>query len=478
MQNVNWWSRLCLASLLLAAGGCSLLRAPTNQTKALVRSFEGTVGVKQPTNSLALLQSEVMREADGYTSVVAQGADDFAIKVGTLEGRTTALQWKIQQATAAIISATGENPSLNAVDMVVLASLSRKVLEDYWVGQKYGQAALPLLEAQRKLERAAWQVADQVLGPGQKQELEKLLVTWWQAFPNQHYVGAVRLREFSEVLGKKVNQGEAAAKPNSVLNLLNIDPLSGLDPAVRAVEQTRYFAERMMFYLERAPMLLRWQVELLSFQVAAQPAPEQVLSNLNSLSQSAQVFAQTAEQLPKLINDQREAAINQLFAGIATERSNILASLTTQEAQLSQLLPQARQTLAAGSEMGNSLNGAIKSLDAFVRYVSPPETNPAPVSTNSQPFNVLDYGKAATQVGAMSKDLNLLLTSANQSATQLTALSEQVTAKAERVVDRAFRLGLVLVVLLLLGLVLAGLAYRAVANRLTRRPGNLSASNP
>ena len=149
--------------------------------------------------------------------------------------------------------------------------------------------------------------------------------------------------------------------------------------------------------------------------------------------------------------------------------SNILYSLNAQESKLRELLPEVRQTLDAGDNMANSLNGAIKSLDAFVRYVSPPDTNPAPVSTNSQPFNVLDYGKAATQIAAMSRDLNILLTSANQNATQLAALSEQATAKADRVVDRAFRLGLLLVVILLAGSVLTALAYRVLANRLARK---------
>jgi hypothetical protein len=476
MQSFNWWSRVCLAALVLAAGGCSLLRVPTKGTTALVRSVEGTFGVKQPTNQLALLQSEVMRAADGYVSLVAQAADDFAAKVGTLDARTAALEWKLRQGTSAFDIAAGENPKLNAVDLVVLASLSRRVVENYWVGQKFGKAALPLLETHRYLETNAWSLIATVLTFEQQVELRDLITQWAQQNPDQRYVGAARLSDFMAVLGNKGLQ-EQAAKPNSVLNLLNIDPLSGIDPAVRAVEQTRYFAERLMYYVERAPMLLRWQVEALSYQISAQPAPQQVLSNFTSLTQSAHVFADTAEQLPKLVNDQREAAINQMFAGIATERSNILASLNTQEAQLRELLPEVRQTLQAGGEMGKSLNGAIKSLDAFVHYVSPPETNPAPPSTNSQPFNVLDYGKAASEVAAMSRDLNVLITSANQSATQLVVLSEQATTRAERVVDRAFRLGLALVVILLAGSVVAALAYRALASKLARNRSGSSAPN-
>jgi hypothetical protein len=473
----HWLGWCGLVALVSASSGCAWLQTPTKQTSALVKSIEGTVWNKPVTNALARTQSEVMREADAYATIIAQAADDFANKVGTVEARTDALQWKLQQATAAYINATGENPNLNAVDMVVLATLSRAVIENYWVGQKYGSAAVPLLEAHRKLEQGAFAVARSVLPRAQEEELRKLALEWWQRFPNQHYVGAVRLREFSAVLGKNGGDG-LASRANSVLNLLNLDPLSGLDPAVRAIEQTRYLAERMMYYAERAPLLLSWQVELLTYRVTDQPPVQQALSNLTSLSQSAAVFAQTAQELPSLVNTQREAAINQLFAGIATERSNILASLESQETRLQQLLPEVRQTLATGGNMANSLDGAIKSLDTFVRYVSPPDTNPAPAATNSQPFNVLDYGKAATQIGAMSRDLNLLISSANQSATQLVVLGEQASSKAERVVDHAFHLSLLLILLLLVGSVLAGLTYHFLTGKLARRQPDSAAHRP
>jgi len=474
MRGCPRWALVCLGGLLLASSGCALLRAPSKGTSALVRKVEGTMGIQQPTNMVALLQLEVMREADNYASAVAQAANDFAASVGTPQARDAALQWKLHEGTAAIGIAAGENPNLNAVDFVVLATLSRRTVEDYWVGEKYGKAALPLLETHRILETNAWAVVANVLSFEQRVELRDLIYQWSQEHPGEQYVGAVRLRDFLGVLGSQALQGRLA-KPNTVLGLLDVDPFGGLDPAIRAVEQTRYFGERLMFYFERAPMLLSWQIEALTLQIAAQPAPEQVLSNLTSFAQSAQVFARSADQLPQVLDRERQAALNQVFAGVASERSNILATLNAQEAQLRELLPEVRRTLDAGSQMGASLNNAITSLDQFVHYVSPPETNPPPPSTNSHPFNVVDYGNAATRVAAMSRDLEALLTTANQSATQMARLGEQVGARADRAVDRAFRLGLVLIVLFLAGAVLAALAYRFLAARLLR--GSRSSSS-
>jgi len=410
-----------------------------------------------------------MREADSYAALVAEACDNFAAAVGTTEARVATLQWKLQQATAAYSIATGDSPSLNAVYLVVLATISQAIVENYWVGQKFGPAADPLLKVHRELEKDEWAFVAQVLTPAQQEEVRNIIQEWIKKNPNQHYVAAVRIGEFMELLNKKAFQPQNITARN-LLSILSIDPLQGLDPAVQAVDQTRYAAERMMFYFQRAPMLVSWQIELLTYQLAAQPPVKDLLGDVDRLSQSAEIFARTAEGLPKLVDQEREAAINQFFAGIAVERSNIMADLSSQEATLNKLLPEARQTLAAGVDMANSLNAAIKSLDAFVHYVSPPDTNPAPVvDTNSKPFDVLDYGTAATQVGGMAKDLNTLLTSVNQATPQVAKLGQQTTADAHRVVTHAFWLALVLIVVLLAGCVVAALVYRALANKLWGR---------
>jgi hypothetical protein len=414
-----------------------------------------------------ILQAEVMRFADDYSMVIAQAADDFAAKVGTTEARFLAARIKLGQGTAAIVDATGQNPIVNALDLVVLSSIARMVSEDN-VGQRFGEAANPLLETIRRLETNAWTLVASVLKPEQQQELRELIQQWRQKNPNQRYIGAVRFREFAQAFGQ--TQKPAAGKPTSVFGLLFLDPMAGLDPTVRAVEQTRYLAERVLYYGQRLPILVTWQAEFLALQLADQPATKQVLTNADQLTASLQVFARTAEQLPQLVHQERQAAIQQVFAGIATERTNLLNTLASEDKKMRELLAETRETLKAANEMGISLDAAIRSLDAFVHYVSPPSTNAAtaPASTNSRPFDVLDYGIAAERIGAMAKDLNLLLTSVNQSTPQAAQLAQGAAASLERALRHGFWLGLVLIIMLLAGAVLAGLAYRILANKLAR----------
>ncbi len=74
----------------------------------------------------------------------------------------------------------------------------------------------------------------------------------------------------------------------------------------------------------------------------------------------------------------------------------------------------------------------------------------------------------------MAQDLNTLVGSLNQTEPELQRLSRQADAEIDRAVDRGFRLGLVLIAVLLAGAVLAGavlawLVYWLFVGRLRSR---------
>ena len=455
-----------IAALITAIPcGCSYLKPTKAADTAEVKTLQPKSEKPRPT-TLTVLQSEVMRFADDYASTVAQAADDFSSSTTNEACRVTALKWKLEQAGAAYVNAAGRNPALNALDMVVLATLARMVVEDPASTGRFGEPVRALAETHRRLETNAWRLVESVLRPEQKAELSDLMREWRERNPNQRYVGGVRFREFAAELGKTPQA--AKSKPTSVFNLLFIDPMAGLDPAARAIEETRQSAERITYYAQRAPILLSWQIELLSYQLADQPAARQFLADANRFSKSSEVLAQTADRIPGLVDQQREAAIKQLLDGLASERTNLVAALATQEANARTLLTDTRDTLNAGSQMASSVQGAVESLHSFVRFVSPSlGSNAAPVtvSTNKRPFNILDYGTAAGQVGAMAVDMNSLLTGVNQTAPHLSRLTQDAKVEAQNLMTRAFGLAVLLILILLA----SGIVYRFVSLKLAQR---------
>ena len=443
--------------LVLVASGCAHPLFRRSAPRVAIHSVELT-NASGRSVSIDVLALEVMRSADVYAITVAQTVDDLAAKPdATPKIRLEAAQWKLGQATAAFIDATGVNPVLNALDLVVLATISRMVVEQLGLGQGPVQ---PLLETHRQLETNAWATVDRVLSPAQQQELMGMIVEWHSRHPNQRYVAIARFRELAAVVGKLSRTGPSP--PGTLLGLLYLDPFAGLDPTAEAIQATRQWGERAMYYGQRLPMLLSWQAQLLGLQLAAQPESKQVLGDAERFSRSMEAFAQVADQLPKVVDEQRKAGIQQILEGLASERTNWLAGLASEDPKARGLLTEARETLNAASDTAASTGAAIGSLHEFVRYVSPPKTNTLPTATNSHPFNVLDYGAAASQVGVAAKDLNGLLVNLNGSAP---VLSRQITGDAEQLINRAFWLGLALILVFLVGVVLAALAYRTLAAR-------------
>jgi hypothetical protein len=426
------------------------------------------VGGKDSTLTLSALQAEALRFADGYVDSVAHTVDSVGKRVGTRQANLRALNWKVEQATAAYTDATGENPVWNALDLAVLAAVSRMLVDEPKLREEFGEAVVALQETHRQLEKNAWSLVGSFLTQDQITELQNLIVEWRRQNPGERGAAGLRFTELS--IGRAPSS--AQVKPTSIFSMLYINPLAGLNPTTVAIEQSRELAARVVAWAERAPTLMRWQAELLALQVSQQPESQQILADASRASRSMESIAKTAEVLPDLVETQRKAAIDQLFAGVAAERAAILAELESKEATIQTLLGQLRETMSAGGAMGDSLTATIKSLDAFVHYVSPPPSANAPAVPPGKPFNIVDYGNAAGQVGSMARDLNTLLRSADQAAPAIARIGQQTGEDLKRVVDHAFWRGLILILTLLVGSVPARLAYRMLVRKLTREePG-------
>ncbi len=441
--------------------GCSYLRPPVSQPKAQIGSLQISTNAESGPVTVRSLQLEVMRFADNYAAIVARASDDFNAQAASPEVRLAATKWKLEQATAAYIDASGPNPVINALDIFVLATVSRMVMEDNVTRRQLGEAAAPLLETHRKLETNAFSLVSSVLKPEQQQELKELILEWRRNNPNQRNVAGLRFREFLSALGKTPQR--ASTSPTSLFGLLFLDPMASMDPTTAAIEETRNTAERAMYYTQRMPSLLNWQIELLAYELVVQPEARQLLSDTRQFAKSSEAFAKTAEQLPKLIDEQREAAIKQVLDGLVPKEKEAKEILAAARG----VAVEARETLKAGSATADSVNIAIKTLDEFVRSVS--QTNSDSGTTNRRPFDVMDYATTAREIGSAAKDLHALLVSADDSASRLAQLRQQTAADANAVVDHAFRRALTLVLVLVCGALLAGVLYRLVASRLNSR---------
>src|SRR6188474_370087 len=337
--------RLCFVlalghCLLAAVVGCSTVQRLTPGEESKVRAAQ-----------LQELQLKVMRFADDYAGRISDPIAKLDLHSTPPEVRLRAHNWRVSQATAAYTIASGANPTINALDMVVLATLSRAVVEDRLI-EDYGERARALLDAHRHLEQQSWSLVDGVLNAEQAREVRAAIDRWRAENPTTRSVAQVRFADFAAL---ELRRGKEQQESNGLFGFIGLDPLSNLDPAVRELEQTRQLAERTIYYLQRAPSLLDMEIERLVYQLAAMPEAERTLAGVERVSFAAEALGDLTADAPTIIARERQALV-----------ADLTATLRTEQERLQTLLVEVRGVLQAGAQTSESVGTTVAALDAFV----------------------------------------------------------------------------------------------------------------
>jgi hypothetical protein len=390
-----------------------------------------------------------MRFADRYVDTVSRVSARAQSEVIDSRLRYRLADFQIKEATAAVEIAAGPNPSINAVDMVVLAALTRASVA-HNLPAIMGSKAQPIIEAFERLEKGAWPLVD-FLTPAQEADLRRRLAAW-----NPTSVDSVtfnRLEDFAEASGLPANQQSA---PNSILALIGVDPLAGLRPAVREIERSRILGERAIYYAERTPMLLDLQTRALGAAVADMPETRSLLATANLVGESAASLADTAAMLPETFSKEREATIQQLVTAME------------QQGVMRELVVEVRQSLEAVPKASDSIRGVLDGIDALMRRPKVGEPPPSGI-VPGRPFDITEYTQAAATIGDATKQLQMLVTMLEHDAPAATRLGDAMQAHAERVVDHLYERVIQAFGVLFVAVLLIVLASRLLGALLARR---------
>ena len=245
------------------------------------------------TLDVTALQHRLLAFGDDEISRTSAALDEYAVRLGTPKAAEKALEWKLANVNAMVDVLTGANPQMHLLDTVSMITLTRMALQVMAPQGEEGAALAPWLELSAVLERNIWEIAADFLQPSQQKELrdavsslspEKLRTQEGLFFRPQEFATGLRLGGASSAKGG-----------GSFFSLFNLDPWYGLDPAVREIAESRLFAERAMFALQRLPTSLRWHFELTARQVLALPDVQGLLANLSVVGGSSDKIGRAAE---------------------------------------------------------------------------------------------------------------------------------------------------------------------------------------
>lgn len=434
--SMNFRPLLSRLAPLLLLGGCSVAQTAVELPAETLRAV--TPGRKEAPKPIpADLQETVIRFSDNLLINLTRNAGKLQ-RAGKPVDPAEVLRWKLALGSETVSIASGANPLANLLDLTICVILTAESLETHWKPKAYGDSADPLLATFRRAEEDLWRIVVTVVPPPQIPELRKAIDAWKKENPTSESQLVTRALGFAAQAGS-----EEKARPGSLFGLINLDPLSSLDPATQEIARSRAFAERGLYVVQKLPQLLRWQTELLALEAAEIPVVRQMVA-------SAARIAETAEKLPERLSRERE---------------EIVKALREQEKEVASVL-------TAGTQMSASLNTTIASFDALMKRFGVGEP-PVPGATPAPPFRIEDYTKTAAQLDATAKTLTELVraldhtvatTDGSRLAAQVTPVVQRVETGGKELVDHAFRKGCLLV-----GVVfLAALAYRFLAVRLAK----------
>lgn len=388
------------------------------------------------------VQLKVMRYADEYNGALVDPLRRFASEAASPEERLSAQNWRISQATSAYTIASGPNPIINALDMIVLASLSRLVLEEEWVNQRYGQRAAPLLKVHRELEGKSWSLVDGVLNFEEMTQLRAIIEEWRALHPEIRAVGQIRFADFASIV-RATPKG--ASHGASLFAIIGLDPMRSIDPAVREIEQTRVLAERSIFYLQRAPNLLDMQIERLVYELSVMPEAKQMLADASRVALAAEAVGSLSNNAPEIIATQRQAIIEEFTQALAGEQT-----------KLRELLAELRTVLDSGTAASTSVGNTVQAVDALLNSMRRSSEGSAPNEAR-RPFDVTQYTAAMREITASARELHGLLEQLDTSSTSVERLADATIGDIRTLIDHIYW-QIVSIVLMLAATVFIGVA--------------------
>ena len=167
----------------LSATGCNLLK---NTLELPEKSLRSMLSLNQGNDAPdpVELQSQLLRFADNYIDAINLASWGLQRSDGQPAERRTLLRRRIAITNDVLGIATAANTYANLLDMVILVSLNRMSVADFWLPQRYGESAKSLLLASQEAEKEIWRIAASALKPEQIKELRTAIQTWHDQHPD------------------------------------------------------------------------------------------------------------------------------------------------------------------------------------------------------------------------------------------------------------------------------------------------------
>ena len=397
--------RLCtLVSLATVIVGMPGFAAAQERTEKVVIAPISTTGQPGAITSRQQLDDQIRRFADRYHARMSIAVDRMREYPLSPDQYQLAQYWRTMSRVTSVDLAIGSNAVTNLLDMMVLTSLGRMVIEQYWVperfGKEYGQ---PLLDASRALEKDIWNLADAVLTSEQQSEMLTMIGNYRDEHPDQINPWWIRMDQFS---------GQRAARLNAIKRSGGM--LKEVRRARETAEELQEYAERTLFYMQRAPGIVSGRLESTALQILGGPQVTQMFEDSDRFIDAVEQLVQIFEDL----SEERLAVIDQFMEGLEQQRESLFSDFNTASPEAQLMLTDLRAIIESSERIAATLNAG---------------------NEPSEPVDIAGYRALTSDVTQATIELTKLVDAVSgitDSPDDIVAIADHVAAGQERVLNR------------------------------------------
>jgi hypothetical protein len=210
--------------------------------------------------------------------------------------------------------------------------------------------------------------------------------------------------------------------------------------AREAAEEIQAFGERVLFYLQRAPMITSSEFESSASDILGGPEMSKAMGDMDRFVTSVERLVDVVERLP----GGRLAAVDQFMDRVAEERQALMQDLASSEADVVELLA--------------ALQPALDAIEHTVVVMKASDPDAKPFDVNDYRGLVADSTATAIELRRLVESIDALLRNSSDQTTIVAALVEAEHA----MVDRVFLQVIALIFIFFAAL----LGYRFIARKL------------
>jgi hypothetical protein len=387
-------SLLCVAFL---AGGCRSVPGVSRVQRALGLESRDAMGFTQTD-----LRLELAAYAASFDSRIVAAAEEIASASSDVEIQRRALLWKVRMIPAVNEAAFVPDTLRAYVAVATLAEAMRQYLVEGAGRDLYGPQQPIAVGALDEVSRDAGQIGALFLTSAQQADLRAQVEALARANP-------IRGVWVFETANAVVEASEPGGPFDWVVGvpLSPFRALEGVDAGAQAVRELNVTAWRFNQILAAMPRVLRWNIELLSYELEQRPGVESARASFAELARSSDVLARAAETLPETLRGQASLLIQQL----EESQGELRRTLADARGLLGEADVAAQDFAPVAAALERTATEAARAGVAWTALVQEarkpgPEARPG---EESRPFDILEYERTAAQIAAAAGETRGLL---------------------------------------------------------------------